>query len=81
MKTIADNEVIDTSRGHKRIGPMFDENSMLRAINADLSEALRALLPFEDPKIAAFNLNMNQDPITRERVFAQARAILEKVTK
>ena len=31
MKTIDDNEMIETSRGRKRIGALFDENAMLRA--------------------------------------------------
>ena len=36
MKTVSDNEIIDTSRGHKRIGALFDENAMLSATNKDL---------------------------------------------
>ena len=44
MKTILDNEIIDTSRGRKRIGALFDENAMLRAANDDLLEALEACL-------------------------------------
>jgi hypothetical protein len=36
MKTVSDNEIIDTSRGHKRIGALFDENAMLNATNKDL---------------------------------------------
>ena len=36
MKIISDNEIIDTSRGHKRIGALFDENAMLHATNKDL---------------------------------------------
>lgn len=40
MKTVSDNEIIDTSRGHKRIGAVFDENAMLRASNAELQAAL-----------------------------------------
>lgn len=44
MKTVSDNEIIDTSRGKKRIGALFDENAMLHAHNADLLAALQALL-------------------------------------
>ena len=47
MKTVSDNEIIDTSRGHKRIGALFDENAMLNATNKDLllvqSDLLAAL--------------------------------------
>jgi hypothetical protein len=51
MKTISDNEIIETSRGRKRIGSLFDENSMLRATNSDMMEMLYRLLPIvEDAK-------------------------------
>lgn len=38
MKTISDNEIIETSRGKKRIGSLFDENAMLSAENAELKD-------------------------------------------
>ena len=43
MKHITDNEMIDTSRGHKRLGGLFDENAMLRAQNEALVAALEAI--------------------------------------
>ena len=46
MKTIDDNEIIETSRGKKRIGPIFDENAMLHAENARLREALADIRSF-----------------------------------
>jgi hypothetical protein len=51
MKTISDNEIIETSRGRKRIGSLFDENAMLHATNSDMMEMLYRLLPIvEDAK-------------------------------
>ncbi len=56
MKTVSDNEIIDTSRGHKRIGALFDENAILSATNkdllliqADLLAALEAIIKMIGP--------------------------------
>ena len=51
MKTISDNEIIETSRGRKRIGSVFEENAMLHATNSDMLNMLYRLLPIvEDAK-------------------------------
>ena len=43
MKTISDTEIIETSRGRKRLGGLFDENAMLHASNAELLAALKTI--------------------------------------
>ena len=51
MKTISDNEIIETSRGRKRIGSVFDEHAMLHETNSDMLDILYRLLPIvEDAK-------------------------------
>jgi len=57
MKSVSDNELIDTSRGKKRIGALFDENAMLRAVNADLLAALASLL-----RVCEAELDINRVP-------------------
>jgi len=57
MKSVSDNELIDTSRGKKRIGALFDENAMLRAVNADLLAALESLL-----RVCEAELDINRVP-------------------
>lgn len=57
MKTIDDNEIIETSRGKKRIGPLFDENAILRAENA----ALRAVLAGMVAKLAMWPGSKNPE--------------------
>ena len=62
MKTIDDNEIIETSRGRKRIGALFDENAMLRAENERLREVIQSLLDTSigDDDISPFELAANR---------------------
>jgi len=55
MKTISDNEIIETSRGRKRIGSLFDENALLHATNSDMMEMLYRLLPIVEDAKAEFH--------------------------
>ena len=57
MKTIDDNEVIDTSRGKKRIGALFDENAMLHATNKDLLLVQNDLLAALEAMIREFDVD------------------------
>ena len=52
MKIISDNEIIETSRGHKRIGALFDENAILHATNKDLLLVQDDLLVALDASLA-----------------------------
>jgi hypothetical protein len=63
MKTINDNEIIETSRGHKRIGALFDENAMLHATNKDLLSVQADLLA----TLEEIALNPNAEILAQSR--------------